>query len=1226
MRGSADESQIRARLLSLETGFPAETYAKTRYSSLEPIRRPGARNWDDEIPYLEAMERESGGICRHDAWLAGVLELWPGNGDRIHRINRLGALAASKPPCEGQCRFREDPPGRLNQLVNALNHDDVIRLASLDEIQEGPALERIPGPGGEFYWPLGDLAGDALAHQLMISALNVVNKEHEELDATLAEATCLVQAIAHASDRAGLADLEVKEQEWNPRDIQCPPPEFTRRAMAALVFPVDEPDHCPPFLIDTLQGRGHDGKPLKEFLDWAKLPGTTHPFVRSEGAYILYSPQHVLRSNVYKILEAGKTYGLFPQLVEAFLMSAMRLLIEAITKAGLEPASDVHLDGGTPPPNCLIIPTKADQRNLVIFVLKTAPGRDFSPRTPFTPSGSRREMDALHRCLITATRSAKQNGLEPTFILVDQDYCRPYAHPRKLKLDAPYAHAPLDALLAVTEYVSPGPAFWPTYARQRSKERDVRDALGADEQEILCHYALNGCHFPSITGMPVLNVNPGQVAAIKASNQRTSPRHWFPILAPNRRYMDELTSIARSDAVPIYHSPTGDMEYLHFQAPDRDLHFTTPECDRNPAAPSFESNINSALSYWMWRLLDEPARPKASWNRQQLRIHCEVEGEVLQEAGPGEVSDDSSLSWEVERSPTVWTIRIHPGSWKTIMEVGNGLDRILAPLVTELVTSLWDIDEGEARTRLAELHEASHVTRAHFYDINANPAATPIGGKFGVDQGLVVEAQEVLGGRDNNGPRIQNAGRDELEKSLSLALAAFESKLAEFDSRSLAKDLVVWHERVTYARAHIHYREAFELPCFPGITALEQEVASMLAETQLPGAACKMTLERVTKAPPKSGRIATRLDIEELLAAASACLFVGHVMESVRTRHASKQIAWSPLLSSPFLSAEVNNDLTQLNQDFQAARIGTAHHDQDQYRWDKIPDHNAPELGHHERRLDTQLQAAWGYSIKDLASLMHYVYDAPSRSADGIVVRRLDEFKADLLKAGIPQPRIQALLDHFALREIEGWEPSMLTASEHKPWKHRRQLSYVQRALVVHAGEVIVGTRHLYETITHLIHSIRDGTVDATSPEMIALNSKRGNVRGANFEEQVREAFRAAGYEVRHVSDAECPVGDIDAVVLDGDRAFVIECKDIDQPRTAHGEAQVGRKLLKAAKQAERKAGWVAESFPIAQAIPWVIVGRPFLAKYARESPVAIACFQTIRHRIGAAIAELKRN
>ncbi len=212
----------------------------------------------------------------------------------------------------------------------------------------------------------------------------------------------------------------------------------------------------------------------------------------------------------------------------------------------------------------------------------------------------------------------------------------------------------------------------------------------------------------------------------------------------------------------------------------------------------------------------------------------------------------------------------------------------------------------------------------------------------------------------------------------------------------------------------------------------------------------------------------------------------------------------------------------------------------------------------------------WGISFTDIDAFCYGCYSLCINKNTSALDIDSDTFEKEImaLQPSLTKGKIQTSISHFSLSERGKFltAPEGYKNQEVFPWVYNRELSYIRRFILSYnIGDgnqrYILGPRSAMASLRQLATLLSDGRLQAETAKLKALRSKFNDIKGEDFNEDVREylkeniSLKVWDWEVKISTDgnltADKNYGDIDVMAYDANRKilFAIECKNTEKAR-----------------------------------------------------------------------------
>lgn len=509
---SGSEGEMLRKAFQMAGGFPEAFASRTRYSSLESLIDIESGERQDETPYIRRMIELAQPLTSDDTAILGALGIYGKNADRLHRLQRLATAIA----LDGNPKPAADSVyGRAKKLVGIMNHDDILRLASYDEVQEHPTYYPAFSVWGTIPWFSGTHGSAIFSCELMQRAASLASPElnnKRELYALLITGSSIMDWVGTV---AKFPLIQNENNNWMERDIVLPSHSILERLLAAVRIPKEF---------------------IEEFLGGADLPrdawtslsldalnsgfeeetdvGLARPIHDSENNLVLYNPHAFCIGFNHAILRHVVKNGDAELFRMAYWAVIQDILSESFASLGTK-SIKLELPRNDYGETIMAASVELDARRAMFTLVVPDPITDYNPPSPFKMSKVRADTD-LGPLVEDAVAALRKLGYDDvTLLVISHQISRPMT--TKLNLLKTSANRclnlPLETFYDTSRSQVGNRFFGHSYSEAWTKLRKVQIRQFPEEDEVLGQYLREGCRFPALPfTFPVSSVYGGLAA------------------------------------------------------------------------------------------------------------------------------------------------------------------------------------------------------------------------------------------------------------------------------------------------------------------------------------------------------------------------------------------------------------------------------------------------------------------------------------------------------------------------------------------------------------------------------------------------------------------------------------------------------------------------------------------------------------------------------------------
>lgn len=487
-----------------------------------------------------------------------------------------------------------------------------------------------------------------------------------------------------------------------------------------------------------------------------------------------------------------------------------------------------------------------------------------------------------------------------------------------------------------------------------------------------------------------------------------------------------------------------------------------------------------------------------------------------------------------------------------------------------------------------------------------------------------------------------------LQKVVNYFYTQFQRLVDTLNPEGLLEWLITQHEAGIAEKAHYQLTIPTRLACFSSEPEILKELTERLPELVASTRANRFLIEYVTARPPVGLRPISFTVFDKLMAFASQIIefafesdlihfnladFKYHMLQSGRfgadrNKFSKAMNAFSPVYST--------YELVRTKKGFKRY-------------WKN--DENVEEVSDDFAKLEAATKAEFGYSIKDINTLMGEAYNICIEEINPsfgiltlpVLVEKLHK------RLNWSKNQIEEIVDLLSLKERKDFlkPPTPFRKEDVYPWRYNRLLSYLRCPFLQrkHGNEIEIlwGPRNIADAWRYLTHLCMQGRLQAKSLEMRQFLGVINNERGAGFNMRVADFFRENSQLIvkeqvikiagKRISNQKGDLGDIDVLVTDAKRRriLVIECKDLALARTPYEMSSEITNLFLGADNKDsivekhtKRVEWiknnlkdVIDSLGIANNGKWkvegiIVVDEPMLTPYLYKSKMRVVSFDEL--------------
>lgn len=1080
---------------------------------------------------------------------AGALQLVPANTERILRLGVLALVGSSL-----STGHAEPSPHRLRQVLNG---KVVEPIAGLEDPFENPFTESICYHGGSYIVLPGASAGVATRLRYMLRALHIdegaLPRSFLRVAVEIAFACLLISdAVAR---RAGLP--RVQDVPTSDGAVVVPPAEDLTRLRAAVRFQIQDLHELlrardvRPEILERLARLRGTFQPAEASID--DNPMLTYPLVSTAAEYLVAMPTALCDAAITGILQLATEHGCHAALERNFRDSvwkdvelSLRILRHDAIKIEFSPAE---------PREALRWGFYAFDADKIACVVLAADIE--SPREP-NPAVEAHlvEMQAAALALTPLPN-------ELFFLVVGQVAGRSGAI--SISTDLPLCGSPklmMAESLAHIALLEKGDALslWKYQLAQETRQATMAMAPSFfGDLNDYYYYARTGHHgyYLSDDASPdFMMFGGGGSGPLRQELASKEDRHG--VIGPTPDLVTEVTMAAdehvyipRSLSRGRYHIDVAGLPFWVVSEPD----------------DAIADSYAEALAYWLSLFRDELAVLARGTPHHCLRVRLAVV------APPEDLSrPENFLGCTTDGSASI-ELAVGRDFERHLQGRTNIAERALVRVV--LVAMVRVLGAEHVATAavidgwLSERMPEGFAKRVTPIDVSQSPEADTVGLP---PVRLVQEADEqvVLDELGHHirtvvgmvtGPVAATALNGTIKSAVGFLFGRLETLAKSLSSTNLLEWLI-GHNEALVCRETI---ERVSLPgrvsCVRNQPSLVEALAKGAGEVAAASIATRFVIEYVAARPPTGFRQISISVLDRLLAYAKYIHVFGTLGDIVHFKISPVSMA---VLGSGRLG--IDNDayaraLSIHSNSAAELRVLRASRAAPLPRRREVPD----------EFVVSGLREMLGQEPSRVAAILAAIIDEGRRLSPCAPRLELDR-AVDLASAqsGASREETLAVIRTFALEARPNFlsPPAPHRKEDTFPWRFGRELSLLQRPLVIRAREggheLVWGPRQLLGAVSYRQNRVEQGSFEPRSAEGKQLRGRITEARGDSFEEQVKDVVAARGAGLKHAARVKKPngkrlmssngrdLGDIDVLVANPARRrlWILECKDLSPAST----------------------------------------------------------------------------
>lgn len=208
-----------------------------------------------------------------------------------------------------------------------------------------------------------------------------------------------------------------------------------------------------------------------------------------------------------------------------------------------------------------------------------------------------------------------------------------------------------------------------------------------------------------------------------------------------------------------------------------------------------------------------------------------------------------------------------------------------------------------------------------------------------------------------------------------------------------------------------------------------------------------------------------------------------------------------------------------------------------------------------------------------------------------------------LVDSGVDKNIAENFVNSFSLCSREKWDDfgSQYSFRDIAPWKHKRRLSCLAKPLLLlKDGNVCSSLILIVKGFIYFLEKSYSGEFSTdffSTSEMRNYVAKKYNERGSDFTETVGAKFTGGGWEIKKellMKSLGAPIelGDVDVLAIRDNKAYVVECKNLQMAKTISEIADVCNRFLGLEKDELRKH---------LNRVDWIVENKDLVSKYVKS-------------------------
>ena len=163
-----------------------------------------------------------------------------------------------------------------------------------------------------------------------------------------------------------------------------------------------------------------------------------------------------------------------------------------------------------------------------------------------------------------------------------------------------------------------------------------------------------------------------------------------------------------------------------------------------------------------------------------------------------------------------------------------------------------------------------------------------------------------------------------------------------------------------------------------------------------------------------------------------------------------------------------------------------------------------PTIEDNNELFEKAFNAEFGYTFNDYKEVTITILELFGDNYDNLIKIDIDDVKKNVQK-DITISKIKQIMESLSLKERDDFlkPPNPYKKEDIYPWRFNRGMSLTRRPLIKLNNKYIVSYRSLINSVHFLLNLINEGKLNSTSKEMKDYESKRNNIKGKRFNDQV---------------------------------------------------------------------------------------------------------------------------
>jgi hypothetical protein len=1130
---------------------------------------------------LPDLERGAEAFAPYDATdvaaAIGALQLLPGTGCHLGRLEAAASIAASQQPERGLPQISH---GRLRSTLNGAPFSDALAVG--DPRYDDVLTEELGFHGGSYLVSSG-LASEAvftIEHLLVAMYFHAGPRPAE----FLAEVQPLIGATLTLSDRvlraAGLDRHEPPHDD--PTEPLALPPRARLEELKDIVT-FDEGELPADLLGPLIQEQGTQELVADEGLG---VPVLAKPILRSGDQFVVVLPLGLLNALRHALLVAAERYGFADELSRRFREAVAATVTESLERLGMDAVEPARPKMEDLPAIEEVFQFDDDKVLVVQVVTDELAGYDasvvhgfWSPRGLSEKLEERRreverqlldsgDVDEVMHLLVFESAGGRAIGLG----LGD-------TRERRL-LQQGMSAAELQSL-SVIEMGEPLALY--KFAKDRAKlERgedflSVVDRLDAYQLYRDSGYTLRLDYSGEDLLKPLEYVGSG--IAIRYEAKTTRDPH-FVRYQPGRSA--QVVRFEEDEPpAPLY-------RFRHWQAKDEfwllvdGLPLPVWLVGTSIKAQQFEQfklqgHVIHMLAFWLWQMSGDIAGLLgASASRLVTHIHVDTsEGPLITD----DVDEQSTDYGTVQASDRGIELRVGPAAFRAFWQEDNAGERAVVRLLLVGFREAAQRDGVRAGPSDAQIDawlekHFNNPRKKHLLLLDASRDLRGVG--EGLRPYRPIQSADVQIVRAELGAYLHDSlkvDKGDIPKSRRVevlacardwCLAEIEKAVAELSPEGLLERVMALNETMAFRRFQQRLKIPTRMACYETEPETQDRLRQEVPELAATSIACRFLVEYVAAVPPSGSRRVSTAVTDGLIALAAELQDRAQALDAADNGFSDAAYALS-----------ARSRLTRTSpDDFRAGQLRYlgAHVDaeiadaEDTFgdHWGERPA-GPPPL--RRDQLNAVMPYECGLSLDELEQLLTSLARQGLDRKQTPMVVQLPTVRSELSEElGWSPDKVERGIDFFSLRPRGSFysdaDPPGWSKSDVQPWRFYRRLSYNRRPLVIRAAseheELLWGFRHVWEAWPLFYSTLVDARFRAESRELQSLLGRLANARGRDLEDKVADLYeRYPRFEVlrrrdklggqRVVDPDGNKLGDVDVLVAEParKRLLAVDAKDL---------------------------------------------------------------------------------